>query len=62
MKKYIFWTDKGYIRGDLEKEIQFVDKSNARSFSEDEIHLYRESIVANVFEFYGCKEVRVEII
>lgn len=49
-------TDKGYIKGDIHVGIEFVDKENARQFTEREATTYRDSIVADMFDFYDCKE------
>ena len=57
--KLVGRTDKGYIKGDITC-LEFVDKNNARKFTEEEAILYRDSIVSDLFEFFGCKEFNFE--
>jgi hypothetical protein len=49
-------TDRGYIKGDLHSGVEFVDKENARQFTLEEASCYRDSIVADMFDFFDCKE------
>ncbi len=57
---YVAKTDKGYIKGDIYKGVEFVDKDEARQFSLNEAHLYKDSMAQDMFDFYKCTRFQFE--
>jgi len=54
--KYVAVTDRGYIKGDNYQGVEFIDKENARQFTNEEVVVYGNSIAADMFDFYKCNE------
>lgn len=60
MGNYVLWTNKGYLKGDVFHGVEFVDKANARQFTLDEAKLYKDSIYADLTEFFDVKLMKFE--
>nr|WP_145401644.1 hypothetical protein [Paenibacillus xylanexedens] len=60
MDKFVLWTDKGYLKGDLHHGVEFTEKENARQFTLDQAQIYKDSIRADLIEFFGVKELKWE--
>jgi hypothetical protein len=59
---YVINTDQGYIKGDMHNGLYFTIKEEARQFTYEDIILYGDSIATDLFEFYCCENVGVEVV
>lgn len=57
---FIINTDQGYIKGELHNGLQFVEKEDARTFSNVEIELFADSMIEDLHTYYSCEKVEIE--
>lgn len=54
---FIINTDQGYINGDLHNGLQFVEKENARTFTESELNNFK---TYDLITYYCSEWVEIE--
>lgn len=59
-EKYVIKTDKGYLKGDMCKGVEFVEKDQARIFNIHSLNAYWDSICSDLIQFYGVDELQSE--
>lgn len=59
---YIINTDQGYFAGELHNGAKFVEKSDARRFTYEEIAFRKNELFHNLRKYYCCNELQIEYI